>query len=111
ALPYVVAAGCWIALSVVMLLASLQLLWPLIPSLHTFGRARVFMIALSAEPVLELLGDGQDSAVALLIAVGGLRLLLAKRDLLGGVVIGLGVFKPQLFLLLPVVLALERRWK
>jgi hypothetical protein len=110
-LPYLVAAVLWELLTVAALLAALWLLWPLLPGLHRFGRATYLVVALSAQPVLELLGDGQDAGVALLVLVGGLRLLLAGRDFAAGCVLGLGACKPQLFFLLPVVLLVEGRWR
>jgi hypothetical protein len=111
ALPYVPAAALWLALTAVVLLAAVRLLWPLAPGLHGAGFGLCLLVALSAQPVLELLGDGQDSALALLIAVGALRLLVARRDLLAGGLLGLGAFKPQLFLLVPIALVAERRWR
>jgi hypothetical protein len=111
ALPYLPAAGLWVALSAAMLVWALRLLWPLVPALHRFGFATFAVVALSAQPVLELLGDGQDAALALLLVVGALRLLLAGRDLAAGALLGLGAFKPQLFFLLPIVLLGQRRWR
>jgi hypothetical protein len=111
ALPYLPAAALWVALSAGMLVWALRLLWPLVPGLHRHGFGRFALVALSAQPVLELLGDGQDSAVGLLLVVGALRLLEARRDLAAGCLIGLGAFKPQLVFLLPVLLLVERRWR
>jgi alpha-1,2-mannosyltransferase len=64
----------------------------------------------SSAPVFELLGDGQDAALSLAIVVGGLRLLEGGHDLTAGAVLALGLFKPQLLALIPVLLFVERRW-
>ena len=64
----------------------------------------------ASQPVLELVGGGQDSALLLLIWVAGLRLLDAGRDPAAGAVLALGLMKPQLFVLVPLVLLVQRRW-
>jgi hypothetical protein len=110
-LPYSAAAALWTALTMVLLLMSLRLLWPLVPNLHRYGFGIVILLALSSQPVFELLGDGQDSAVSLLLLVAGLRLLVARYDLLAGLILGLGLFKPQIFLLVPILLLCHGRWR
>ncbi len=107
--PYLIAAAAWTALTVSLLLASLWLLWPLLPRLHRFGFGLVAVVVFSAWPTIEVIAAGQDSAFALLLLALGLRLLVDRRDLLAGAVLGVGVFKPTLFLLIPLVLLLERR--
>ncbi len=109
ALPYLAAAALWTALTILLLWLSLHLLWPLLPNLHRHGFGLAVVLAFSTQPVFELLGDGQDSAISLLLLAGGLRLLLGRHDVLAGGVLGLGVFKPQLFLVIPVLLLVQRR--
>jgi len=109
--PYLDAAILWTILTLGLLALSLRLLWPIVPNLHRYGFGSILIILLSSWPVIELLVDGQDSAVSLLLLVAGLRLLLARRDLAAGGVLGLGVFKPQLFLLIPVLLLFRRQWR
>lgn len=111
ALPYAAMAALWTMLTVALLVVSTRLLWPLVPNLHRYGYGHVLLVMFSAWPVLALLINGQDSAVSLLLFVGGLRLLLARRDLAAGALLGLGVFKPQLFLLVPLLFLLQRRWR
>ncbi len=110
ALPYVAAAVAWTALTVALLILDAHLLWPLVPSLQQHRFRTVLVVLLSSWPVLELIADGQDSAVSLLILIVGLRLLLAGKDVSAGAVLGLGLFKPQLYLLMPLLLLLQRRW-
>ena len=71
----------------------------------------IVLVCFAAQPVLELLGSGQDSAFSLLVWVAGTRLILARRDVLAGFVFALGLCKPQLFVLVPVVLLLQRRYR
>ncbi len=104
ALPYLAGAGAWTIVSLALLLASLCLLWPLLPNLHGAGFGLALLVVCSSQPVAELLLDGQDSALSLFLLVVALRLLLTGRDLPAGAVLGLGVFKPQLFLLMPILL-------
>lgn len=110
-LPYLTAAVLWTVFTIILLALSFHLIWPLVPNLHRYGYRRVLIVTLSCWPVFELLGDGQDSAISLLLLVAGLRLLLARRDLVAGGLLGLGLFKPQLFLMIPVLLLLQRRWR
>jgi Glycosyltransferase family 87 len=109
-LPYMAASLVWTLLSVAAIVVALRLLWPLIPRLHKHGFAILLFLLLASRPGMQLLGGGQDSAFSLLLLVAGLRLLIAGRDATAGAVLGLGVFKPQLFILLPILFALQRRW-
>ncbi len=104
ALPYLAGAGAWTVVSLALLVVSLHLLWPRLPRLHQGGFALALLLVCSSQPVAELLLDGQDAALALFLIVVALRLLLAGRDTAAGALLGLGVFKPQLFLLMPVLL-------
>jgi hypothetical protein len=111
ALPYTTAAGMWTALTIVLLVFSLRLLWPLVPNLHRYGFGAVLVACFSTWPVIELLVDGQDSAISLLVLVAGLWFLRGRQDSFAGGILGFGVFKPQLFFLIPVLLLLQRRWR
>jgi hypothetical protein len=110
-LPYVTAAATWTLVSLLALAASLALLRPLVPGRRPSDFGLTLLIVASSWPTIELLTDGQDSALSLLLLVAAWRLLRAKRDSLAGAVVGLGAFKPQLFLLLPVLFLVERRWR
>ena len=110
-LPYVASAAVWTLLSVAMLLAALKLARPLASNIPTPRWRMVVLVCLASQPVLELLGGGQDSALSLLVWVAGTRLMLARRDVFAGAVFALGLFKPQLFVLVPVVLLVQRRYR
>ncbi len=55
--------------------------------------------------------DGQNSTLSLLLYVLVYRALLAGRERRAGTFAALGLFKPQLFFLLPVLLFATRRWR
>ena len=110
-LPYLASAGVWTLLSAMMLLIALKLARPLAPSISSARWRMVVLVCFASQPVLELLGSGQDSAFSLLIWVAGTRLILVRRDVLAGVVFALGLCKPQLFVLVPVVMLMQRRFQ
>ena len=109
ALSYTAAALVWTMVSLILLAASIALLWPLLPRLHPFGFATVLLVVASWWPTAELFLDGQETALILLAYAGGLRLLLARRDVAAGAVLSISLVKPQLVLLVPLFLLIERR--
>jgi len=111
ALPYLASAAAWTMTSIAMLLAALKLARPLAPNIPEAQWRMIMLVCFASQPVLELLGAGQDSAFSLLVWVAGTRLILARRDVLAGVVFALGLCKPQLFVLVPVVLLAQRRYR
>jgi hypothetical protein len=111
AIPYRTAILAWTVLSVVLIVVNLRLLWPILPNLHRYGFGRLSLTVFSTWPVLELLGGGQDAAVSTFLLTVGLYLLLGRRDLLAGALLGLGAIKPQLFFLIPVFFLVRRNWR
>src|SRR5665647_3141875 len=111
ALPYVASAAAWTLISIAMLLAALKLARPLAPNIPEARWRMTVLVCFASQPVLELLGAGQDSALSLLVWVAGTRLILGRRDVLAGVLFALGPCKPQLFVLVPVVLLAQRRYR
>ncbi len=110
ALPYVASGVLWTAITIVLLVASMLLLRPLLPGYSDAQWRLAVLGVVASQPVLELVGGGQDSALLLFIWVAGLRLLDAGRDPAAGAVLALGLVKPQLFVLVPLVLLVQRRW-
>jgi len=110
-LPYVASAAVWAMLSMSMLLTALKLARPLAPNISDSRWRMIVLVCFASQPVLELLGSGQDSAFTLLVWVAGTRLILARRDAFAGVVFALGLCKPQLFVLVPVVLLVQSRYR
>ena len=106
-LPYQVAYWMWGAL----LVAALVLAWHL--AAPGAGRARVIFLvaAIGWLPIIYGLQLGQP---ALFVAAGVAAcyaLLQRGRDVEAGAVLGVLVLKPQLALLVPVVLLVSGRWR
>lgn len=111
ALPYVPSTLVWTAVSVLLLLGAARLAQPLAPGLSRQHRATLLLIGAAAQPTFELIGSGQDSALNLFLWVAGTRLAVAGRDGPAGVVFALGLHKPQLFFLPPLLFLVGRRWR
>jgi hypothetical protein len=110
ALPYIASGVLWTVVTVALLAASAVLLRPLLPTYTDAQWRLTLLVVVASQPILELVGGGQDSALLLLIWVAGLRLLDSGRDPAAGAVLALGLVKPQLFVLVPLVLLVQRRW-
>ncbi len=110
-LPYPLSAGAWTVVSMALLVASLVLLRPMLPRLGRQHWGLVTLVIAATQPVLELMGSGQDSALSLFLWVAGIRLLTKHRDRAAGAVFALGLLKPQLFVIAPVVLLLLHRFR
>ncbi len=110
-LPYLVAALLWAVTTATLLWWSLRRLGTFGPALWARERGLVVLVTLASYPLLELVGDGQDSAVGLAIWVGGIGLALRGRDTAAGLVLALGVYKPQLVFLVPLVALAQQRWR
>lgn len=110
-LPYTLSALIWLLISVVLVFLSLRLLWPIVPNVHRHGIGLIVLLLFASQPMIELLGSGQDAALSLFVLTAGLRLLLSGREGLAGAVLGFGVFKPQLFVFMPIFFLVTRRWR
>ena len=97
----------WLALSVLSLIAAWWIAAP--------GRGptrRLWLLgAFAWYPLLYGLALVQPDMIVVLIVAVAWKLSQSRRPWLAGVVLGFAVFKPQLTLLLPVVLAVSGRWK
>ena len=110
-LPYIPSALLWAAVTLGLLVASLVLMRPLFPRLGGRDWVVVAVAIAATQPLLQLIGSGQDAALSLFLWVCGLRLLRSGHDLAAGALFALGLVKPQLFVLAPVVLLAQRRWR
>jgi hypothetical protein len=97
----------WLAISVLALIAAWWIASP------GQGRTRWLWLlgAVAWYPVLYSLALAQPDLVLLLAVAASWRLSRAGRPYLAGLVLGLSVLKPQLTLLLPLVLVISGRWK
>ena len=104
------AAGAtylWLALSLAALVAAW---WLTAPGAMPF-RTLWLLGALAWYPLLYGLSLAQPDLVILGLAAIAWRLAEANRPYVAGVVLGLSVIKPQLLLVMPVVLLFAGRWK
>jgi hypothetical protein len=106
-LPYQVAYWMWSAL----LVAALVLAWHL--AAPGSGRARVIFLvaAFGWLPIIYGLQLGQPVLLVAASVAACYALLKRGRDVEAGAVLGVLVFKPQLALLVPVVLLVSGRWR
>ena len=110
-LPYVPSALLWAAITIGLLVASLALMRPMFPRLSGRDWVVVGVAIAATQPLLQLIGSGQNTAVCLFLWVAGVRLLGSGREVAAGSLFALGLIKPQLFVLAPVVLLAQRRWR
>lgn len=99
--PYPVALAGWLAVTLAFYLMLVRLV-----SDHRY--AMLFALALPATFVNLMHGQNGYLNTALL---GGGLLLLDRRPWVAGVLIGLLVYKPHFGVLLPLLLAVQGRWK
>ena len=98
-MPYLPAYIAWCAIGVALFLFA---------SSRAVPRERLVFLAV-APAIAVCVFFGQNGFYTAALLIGGL-LCLDRRPLLAGVLFGILTIKPQLGLLLPVVLLLERRW-
>ncbi|MGL4285491.1 MAG: glycosyltransferase family 87 protein, partial [Phreatobacter sp.] len=101
-MPYVPALIVWQASTFSLYLAAVRAITPPLPG--------VTMVAIGFPAVLVTLGHGHNSFLSAGLIGFGL-VLLDRRPVLAGVLIGLLAFKPQFGLVLPVVLVLGGHWR
>ena len=101
------AVYAWLAISVLALVGA----WWLAAPGAGPPRALWLLAALAWYPVLYGFSLAQPDLVIMLIVAAAWRLAEARKPYLAGVVLGLSVIKPQLTLMLPVVLLMAGRWR
>lgn len=110
-IPYNLSGILWLILNTALLVGCFLALRPLAPELMHRRRKVVLLCALAAPPTFEALGSGQDSAVVLLVWLAGIRLFAGGHPVWAGAVLGLGFAKPQLVVIVPLVLLAIRSYK
>jgi glycosyl transferase family 87 len=107
-LPYAWAVGVWLLIALGLYIVGFRLLWAVIG-----GAERVvLLLCLAFEPVLfESVLGGQLSAIAFASVAGYLYLDQRDRQIAGGAVLGLCLYKPTLVVFFLPVLVLTRRWR
>lgn len=108
-IPYGLSTLAWTSLSLALLVASVRMTLPLLPRSRR-ADAKLFVLVSAALPwTFELVGSGQDSALALFLWVSALRLLMAGKGFAAGATLGLALFKPQLLVFVPILLLAQRQ--
>lgn len=97
--PYPVAAVAWVILTWAAYAVAVRLWAP-----------RAFWLAMAMPPLLINAITGQAGFLIAALLIGGLA-LLPKRPLLGGILLGLIIIKPQLGIVIPFALAAGREWR
>ena len=97
--PYPPAAVAWVILTWLAYAVAVRLWAP-----------GAFWLAMAMPPLLINAITGQVGFLIAALFIGGMT-LLPKRPLLGGVLLGLIILKPQLGLAIPFVLAAGREWR
>lgn len=100
ALPYLGALFVWQAATLPLFLVVLRLV---------SGRPEAWLVGLACPAVFVNLTHGHNGFLTAAL-LGGALLLLDRRPVLAGVLIGLLAYKPQFGLLIPLVLAATGRW-
>jgi hypothetical protein len=97
----------WLAIS----LAAIVAAWWLAAPGAVLPRALWLLVAFAWYPLLYSLSLGQPAMIVLLAVAACWRLAEAGKPYLAGAVLAVSVVKPQLALILPVVLLVAGRWK
>lgn len=100
-LPYGWALALWMAATLPAYLLTIRAIVPRPPTL---------LVALAYPAVFVNLGHGQNGFFSAAL-LGGALLLLDRRPLVAGALIGLMAYKPQFGLLIPLVLLATGRWR
>jgi alpha-1,2-mannosyltransferase len=100
----------WTALSLACLFVALWLLLQEVPALKPRWRGLLVLVFAFA-PVSFGIIDGENATVSLLLYVLIYRALVREQNVLAGVWAALGLFKPQLFIVFPLVFVATRRWR
>ena len=115
-LPYGLALTVWQAMTLGLYLLMIRGIVAPSPCLPGEGRGDVtagslwLLLALAFPAVLINVGHGQNGFLTAAL-LGGALIVLDRRPLLAGILLGLLVYKPQYGLLLPVVLGVSGRWR
>jgi alpha-1,2-mannosyltransferase len=115
-LPYGLALAVWQAMTLGLYLLMIRGIVAPSPRMPAEGRGDItagslwLLLALAFPSVLINVGHGQNGFLTAAL-LGGALVVLDRRPLLAGILLGLLVYKPQYGLLLPVVLGVSGRWR
>ena len=109
-LSFPVAARIWAALSLLIYLACVLVVWKKCPSLRPTA-AIVTVAALAFPPLFHTFIRGQFSPVILACLTVAFLALRADRPLLAGVALGFLAVKPSFLVAIPLILLLAAAWR
>ena len=109
-LPFGWSLAVFLALTAICYALSIWILWRECPALRAHGRL-VALLAAASPLFLTLVRYAQVSAISLLLLSLGLLALRRGRPFAAGLAIGCLAYKPQLGLVLGVVLLGAREWR
>jgi hypothetical protein len=109
ALPYTTAFGVWNGVTLIIVVVIAVLLQRYVYGLQQVPLVLVLLLLLSYFPVFLTLLQGQDSVLLLLIFLLVYLSLQKERELSGGMLLGLGLFKFPLVLVFLVPFVVARR--
>ena len=109
-LPFGRSLAVFLILTALAYAASVWLMWTLTPALRPYG-ALVAILAAGSPAFFTLIRYAQLSGLSLLLLSLALFALVHDRRFLAGAVIGLMVFKPQLGVVIALVMILAGEWR
>lgn len=92
------------------LIFTIQLIRPFNPLIDRYPLSAL-ALSLSFYPLFRAITGGQNIAITLLLIVSSWRMVLANREWLAGMILGLLLFKPQFAIPLMGLLVLSGRWR
>ncbi len=107
-MPYLSAYAVWTLINGALLVGIFGLLLPFVDPEHKILLAALLV---AFYPTAVALLHGQDSILSASLMAAAFASLKEKRDAAAGVVLALGLYKPQLVLPLAALLFLKRRWR
>jgi hypothetical protein len=100
----------WLLVSCAFLIVAIRILIAEVPALAARGKG-LLVIALAFPPVFFGLIDGENSTLSLLLYALLFRAVARDDQTQFGIWAAVGLFKPQLFLVLPLVMLARRWWR
>lgn len=107
---YLVGLISWWVLGFTLLFMSVYLLRTHLRGLNTFSLPRLFLMCLAFYPTLAWFMFGQNTPISLFFLTIFFISLRARKDFIGGIFLGLLLFKPQLTLGMIFLLLFKKRW-
>jgi len=109
-LPYPTAWNLWFAINIACLAGAIALLMRMLPG-DWRTRGLVPLLIITAPPLIQALGHGQNTCLSLLLLCVTVTLWRGNRAILAGVACGLLFYKPQLGAIVALAMVINLGWK